>query len=299
MGNESNDTRTKEPIDFEILIEGLIENKSLDTIDLTGNHLKRKLSTSLKDYLSSTSTLKKLIYQDKEYTRTIREYDCGNFHEYKAEDQSFDRSVDESFKILMEGLRSNKSLITLKLGGHFLFDSPDCFDYLGEYLISCSTLLNLSISWDRNNDQEFYWKDFCSGLATCKNIQELEFLNCTMFDHNSNSKFFSEALKSLCNLTKLNLSGCTLKHCRPSEIKDIFEALSHCENFSVLNLKENNLGFKEDNFSAFLPALDKIKSLTEIDLSKNYFRKYTDTLNDLFEILNNKKFLIKLNLGMV
>ncbi len=218
---------------IKLLVEGLKANKSIETLNMSKNLLTAELSLVFQSYLSDTSRLRELVYENNMIA-----------------------TDDESVKRFMSGLESNKSLITLGLGGNYLGDSFNYFNYLGKALNSCTTIVNLSLSNNLIDVKTCSLEVFSAGLAKCRNIQHLNFSNCKLGAKVENARFLGEALKSLKGLLKLNLRLNDLGICY-SNVENIMNKLTHCKKLSILNLDSNSLGASEQGTAAFQRSFEQ------------------------------------------
>lgn len=160
---------------LKLLVEGLNANKTIETLNFSENMLSGERSSVFQNYLSSTSKLRELIYENNMIAK-----------------------VEKSVEIFMKGLESNKSLRTLKLGRNFLSDSSNNFTYIGKALKSCTTIVNLILNnYPINVTSCFSFEEFSTGLAVCQNIEQLNFSQYKLGGIAQRAKLLAVALKSL------------------------------------------------------------------------------------------------------
>lgn len=187
------------------------------------------------------------------------------------------------FKLLINFLKNNNSLLSLTLGSNYIFNE------LYDGLIYNNTLTKLNFIKLDIDDK------VCSLLSNLlKNNKSLCSLNLSKSTF-YNFKSFCEGLKNNLYLTDLTLSKTNLKN---KDLYELNEVLKINSNLTSLDLSNNNLYSNNDNEDELIYLIDILKtksSLTYLNLENVNLNG--NCLNKLNDLLKYNSSLTSLNLS--
>lgn len=200
-----------------------------------------------------------------------------NKNQLKVLDLSFiyfmENEDKKSFEVLFRGLKKNKTLKTLLLGGSEIgiYNPKDIF-YLSEYIKSNDSLEELELKGNYNLSRN---KDFALHIAEIFNASKP-------------------------NLKYVNLDTVTL-NCYKSDLRPIFESLGKNNTLLKLKISDNFIGESLSNFLSFCNFLKDNQTLEILDSLRNSIGKSIDNqicdLSYFFQCLGLNKSLKILNLS--
>lgn len=221
-----------------MLIECLKSNNSIERLNIAGNAFSSENCA--------------LIFSEYILTVQLKELDCSNFKKGDENEMQNLKNALKMQKLPLKDLCMNSSLF------YFEEVSEKYFNDFGAVLESFNELEKLSFNEYKLKlcSDSGFLVEFSAGLAICTKLQELELSNCRLCAKAQNSFFLGKALKSLQELTWLDLSGNAIGSSK-SSVKFIMEALIQCKKLQNLFLYINKIGADEESASLFLDCLGK------------------------------------------